>query len=255
MTGNVAPGHFPAQLPAGRIVMPAPLVPHADIPALAQKVTADQRAVLAAIQRAGFIRNDDLDRQTAAGLQELTRLGLVDPAYAGPTDGPVSIWTSNGNGQRVLRYLTGIRSGPHFEVAAADLAAWLEDQGADRWWSVDGDPLLTGRLDFPSPADELAAELRQVGQPLLVQANKDNADAKGQVIGKENLNAIVGRIADNLHTIREGQSPPWSGDRVLYLCWKGSTNDWLLTEESEAARQMGAEERGKGSEVANVKKE
>ena len=49
--------------------------------------------------------------------------------------------------------------------------------------------------------------------------------------------------------------PAWSGDRVLYLCWKGSTNDWLLTEDSEAARQMRAEDAGQGAEVANVNRE
>jgi len=54
--------------------MPAPVVPHSDIPALAQQITPEQRAVLAAIQHAGFIRNQDLDSRTAASLQELTVL-------------------------------------------------------------------------------------------------------------------------------------------------------------------------------------
>jgi hypothetical protein len=34
------------------------------------------------------------------------------------------------------------------------------------------------------------------------------------------------------------------GHRVLYLCWKGSTNAWLLSEDSEAAAQMQGEEGG-----------
>jgi hypothetical protein len=247
--------HFLGGLPIGRTVMPAPLVPHANIPTLAHQITSDQRAVLAEIQRAGFIRNHDLDEQTAAVLQELTKLGLVDPAYVGPTDGPVYLWTSNGNGQRVLRYLTGIRSGPHYELPADELAAWLEAQGNDRWWSVDGDPLLTGQLDFPCPADELAAELRQIGLPLLVQARKEDTGAKGQRIDRDKLDAIVGKITDNLHLIREGQLPAWSSDRLLYLCWKGSTNDWLLCEDSEAAKQMQANDGGKAVEAADVKKE
>jgi hypothetical protein len=235
--------------------MPAPLVPHADVPALANQITSDQRRVLAAIQHDGFIRNHDLDDQTAAALQELTRLGLVDPAYDGPTVGPVYLWTSNGNGQRVLRYLTGIRSGPHYEVPAGELAAWLEAQRNDRWWSVDGDPLLTGRLDFPCPADELAAELRQIGQPLLVQARREDTGAKGQKIDRAKLDAVAEKIADNLHLIREGQPPAWSGDRLLYLCWKGSTNDWLLCEDSEAAKQMQASDGGNAVEAAQAKKE
>jgi hypothetical protein len=47
--------------------------------------------------------------------------------------------------------------------------------------------------------------------------------------------------------------PAWSGDRVLYLCWKGSTNDWLLCEDSEAAEQMQASDGGKTVEAADVK--
>jgi hypothetical protein len=235
--------------------MPASLVPHAEIPALAQKITTEQREVLAAIQHAGFIRNHGLDGQMAAALLELTRLGLVDPAYEGPASGPVYLWTSNGNGQRVLRYLTGIRSGPHYELPAEELAAWLEAKGNDRWWSVDGDPLLSGRLDFPCPADELAAELRQIGQPLLLQAKKEDTGAKGQPIDRHKLDVVAGKIADSLHLIRQGQLPVWSGDRLLYLCWKGSTNDWLLCEDSEAANQMQASDGAKVVETAEVKKE
>jgi hypothetical protein len=234
--------------------MTAPVVPHSDIPALAPQITPEQRAVLAAIQHTGFIRNHDLDSETAASLQELTKRGLVDPAFEGPADGPVSLWTSNGNGQRVLHYLTGIRSRPHYELPAAELAAWLEAQGNDCWWSVDGDPLLTGRLDFPCPADELAAELRQIGQPLLVQARTEDSEAKGQKIDRNKLDAVAGKIADNLHLRREGQSPAWSDDRLLYLCWKESTIDWLLCEDSEACQQM-QESDGKAVEAANGKKE
>jgi hypothetical protein len=150
-----------------------------------------------------------------------------------------------------LRYLTGIRSRPHYELAADDLAAWLETQGNDRWWSVDGDPLLTGRLDFPCPADELAAELRQIGQPLLVQARMEDTQANGHRIGPDKLDAVAERIADNLQLIREGQLPAWSRDRLLYLCWKGSTDDWLLCEDSEAPKQMQAGEMGKTAEAAD----
>jgi hypothetical protein len=49
--------------------------------------------------------------------------------------------------------------------------------------------------------------------------------------------------------------PAWSGDRLLYLCWKGSTNDWLLCEDSEAAKQMQASDGGKTVVAADVKKE
>jgi hypothetical protein len=154
-----------------------------------------------------------------------------------------------------LRYLTGIRSGPYYELPADELAAWLEAQGNDRWWSVDGDPLLTGRLYFPCPADELAAELRRIGQQLLVQARKEDTGAKGQRIDRDKLDELAGKVADNLHLIRGGQLPGWSDDRLLYLCWEGSTNDWLLCEDSEVAKQMQASDGGKAVDTADVKKE
>jgi hypothetical protein len=45
-----------------------------------------------------------------------------------------------------------LRDEPHYTIASSELASWLEMQGTDRWWSVDGDPLLTGRLSLPCPA-------------------------------------------------------------------------------------------------------
>ena len=157
--------------------MPADLVPHSAIPELAAQVTREpgMLQVLRRVEEAGYIMNGrEVDTETARILRELTELGLVDPGYQGVTSGSPYHWISNGNGSRVLSYLTGIRAGPHYEVAAGELAAWLEQQGEDRWWTVDGDPLLTGRLAFPCPADELAPELRKIGRPLLVQAKKDD---------------------------------------------------------------------------------
>ena len=66
--------------------------------------------------------------------------------------------------------MSSIQEGPHYEIQSSELAAWLEQQGVDLWWNVDGDPLLTGRLTFPCPADELSAELRKLNRALLVQA-------------------------------------------------------------------------------------
>ncbi|MFO0929604.1 MAG: hypothetical protein U0736_21670, partial [Gemmataceae bacterium] len=73
-----------------------------------------------------------------------------------------------------------IRAEPHVTVSSAALAEWLERQGVDRWWTVDGDPLLTGRLSFPCPADELAAELRRVNRTLLVQDRRQPPLGRGQ---------------------------------------------------------------------------
>jgi hypothetical protein len=223
--------------------MPANLVPHAVIPELAEQVSAEMLKVLRHLQQAGCIMNGKaVDPQTAGVLRQLTDLGLVDPGYEGDTLGQPTMWVSNGNGSRVLWYLASIRRGPHYEIASSELAAWLEEQGKDRWWSVDGDPLLTGRITFPCPAEELAGELRKINRPLLVQAKKDDAGAKGQPIGKDKLNELLRRFAEDLQVSGEGQMPPSNGDRLLYLCWKGAPDEWLLVEESEITEQAKADE-------------
>jgi hypothetical protein len=226
------------------IAMPADLVPHAAIPDLAARVSPEMLEVLRRIQKAEFIMNGEgVDAKTAEALGRLSELGLVDPGYAGDEQGSPYMWVSNANGSRVLSYRTGIRGGPHYEVPAVELAAWLENQGKDRWWNVDGDPLLTGRLTFPCPAAHLAAELKKINRPLLVQARKGDAGARGQTIDAAKLGDAVGRFAENDHTT--GQASPWANDRILYLCWRGSLPEWLLEEDSEATAQMQIEERAR----------
>jgi hypothetical protein len=86
--------------------MPGPLVPNDAIPSIAARI--DSPAVLRVLRhlrQAGFLLNSpSLDKETVDVLQKLTALGLVDPGYEGPTDGPPFIWVSNHNGERVLRY-------------------------------------------------------------------------------------------------------------------------------------------------------
>jgi hypothetical protein len=236
--------------------MPADLVPHAKVPDLAARVTPEMLAVLRRIQRAGFIQNSkSLGRSTFDLLQRLAALGLVDPGYDGDTSGPPSLWVSNANGSRVLNHLTGISAGPHYEIASTELAAWLEEQGKNRWWNVDGDPLLTGRLPFPCPAIDLANELRKINRPLLVQAKEDDNDAKGQLVGKDKLNELVGHFTEGLRLFGpEEEMPPRGEDRLLYLRWKGSPEDWLLEEDFEATEQM-TEDTGSESDSGKVKRE
>jgi hypothetical protein len=236
--------------------MPADLVPHTAIPALAAQVSGKMLAVLSRIQRAGFIHNSkNLDRETFDLLQRLAALGLVDPGYDGDISGPPYMWMRNGNGSRVLEYLTSIPVGPHYEIASTDLAAWLEEQGKDRWWNVDGDPLLTGKRAFPCPASDLAAELRKINRPLLVQAKKDDSDARGQPIGKGHLNELVGHFSDDLQVPSGAEVPPWGTDRLLYLRWKGAPDDWLLEEDSETTEDMLDGEWGQGDSTTKAKQE
>jgi hypothetical protein len=232
--------------------MPADLVPNASIPGLASSMTPEDLDVLRHIQEAGYVQSSDVDEKTFAILQRLAVLGLVDQGFTAAMAPKPWMWVSNGNGLRVLRYLTGIRSRPHYEIPSAELATWLEEQGKHRWWNVDGDPLLTGRMTFPCPAAELAAELRAIGRPLLIQAKKDDTGAKGQVISKEKLNAVVERFAGSLQVSGGGRTLQSGGDRLLYLCWKGTSNEWLLAEDSETTEQMQAEERDQGNNVAQL---
>lgn len=135
--------------------------------------------------------------------------------------------------------MESIPAGRHYEVPSPELAKWLETQGAEHWWNVDGDPLLTGRLAFPCPADELASELRNVDRPLLIQAPSDDLEAKGQSIDESKIGALVDRFAANLQI--SGPLPKWATDRLLYLCWKGSPIEWLLSEDSVTANQFRVE--------------
>jgi hypothetical protein len=128
-----------------------------------------------------------------------------------------------------------IRDEPHFRIAPSELAAWLERQGVDRWWNVDGDPLLAGRLSFPCPADELAAELRRVNRPLLVQDRTEARAGRGQQITSHDLDALVTRLGDNVAT--QGTRLAWMNDRILFLCWQDFGDDWLLVEDAETTER------------------
>jgi hypothetical protein len=124
-----------------------------------------------------------------------------------------------------------IRDEPHYKIASSELAAWLEQQGTDRWWSVDGDPLLTGRLSFPCPADELATELRRINRTLLVQDPRKPPSGCGEQSVAQDLDKLVTRPWENAQT--NGTGPSGMNDRVLCLCWEDRGDEWLLVEDEE----------------------
>lgn len=221
----------------------ADLVPNEAIHELSAHISPELLRVLQQIQGANSVwNNPSTPRETIAVLRQLRDLGLVDAAYQSEGDKEPAMWVSNGNGARVLRYLTGIRAGPHYELSSIDLAAWLEEKGEDRWWNVDGDPLLTGRLSFPCPADELAAELRRINRPLLVRAKKEDSAATGAMIDSTKLDELVEKSALwSQWSDGRFNRKPWV-DRLLYLCWKGSPRDWLLLEDSQTMTQVKAEQ-------------
>ncbi|MGL4553478.1 MAG: hypothetical protein ACRC33_20115 [Gemmataceae bacterium] len=214
--------------------MPSDLLDHGAIPEVAKSVTAEMMAVLSRLRSEKYIPNGvGIGPDTAQALDQLARLGLVDPGYEGNQRERPYLWLSNWNGTRVLDYQTGVRFSPHYEVSSKTLAQWLEDRGPDRWWGVDGDALLTSQISLPCPADELAQELRKIDQPLLVRARQGDAAAKGQPVEPSVLDTLVAPYGTLL-----GRPGSPAEDQFLTLCWKRAWHDWLLIEDRQLTAAM-----------------
>ena len=124
-----------------------------------------------------------------------------------------------------------LRDEPHYQVASSDLADWLVQQGTDIWWSVDGDPLLTGRISFSCPADILAAELPRINRPLLVRDLNNAPTARGQKITAQELDKLVA-FDDDVPCAVSGRKPGEGDERVFYLAWTDRGDEWMLVEDS-----------------------
>ena len=87
--------------------MPATLVPNEAIPQLAGPVDSPViLKLLRRLQERGFIHNGTaVDKEEASALKRLTHLGLADAGYSEAPASQPFIWVSNGNGERVLKYL------------------------------------------------------------------------------------------------------------------------------------------------------
>ncbi len=132
-----------------------------------------------------------------------------------------------------------LRDEPHYRISSSELAAWLEAQGTERWWSVDGDPLLAGRLSFPCPADELADELRRINRTLLVRDLRKPRSGRGEQIVAHDLDGLATRLGDNVRT--NSTPPPWASDRLFWLCWEDRGDEWLLAEDEETTERSRAD--------------
>lgn len=111
-----------------------------------------------------------------------------------------------------------VRTEPHIRVNADRLATWLLGLRGGTWWSVDGDPLLTERLSFPCPADELAEELRRINKPLLVLVPEDRRNQTVPV---------------NSDPIEQLSTQDEYRNRVFQMCWEDEQPevDWILAED------------------------
>jgi len=111
---------------------------------------------------------------------------------------------------------------PYFTIEADELARWLDLQPED-WWTVDGDPLLTSRVDFPCPSEELSAELRRVHRSLRIFDPRQHSESHSERIPRTELDDL----ADTDNNLKA---------RTFLLCWDGEDIQWLLAEDPDAAK-------------------
>jgi hypothetical protein len=128
-----------------------------------------------------------------------------------------------------------VRDEPHYRISSSELAAWVEAQGENRWWGVDGDPFLSGLLSWPAPAFEVAPALRDINRTLLVRDRRKPPCGRGELIAARNLDALVTRLGDDI-LFPPGPIPVWANDRVFYLCWEDQEDEWMFMEDEESTR-------------------
>jgi hypothetical protein len=129
-----------------------------------------------------------------------------------------------------------IHEQPHYEVSSAELATWVEQQGANTWWSIGEDRYLSSRLSAQCRGDELANVLRRANRTLLVHDPLLRPDARGQTVTATDINSLTIRTDPAIFESVGQPVPGWANDRYLWLCWSGERNEWTLTEDSEATR-------------------
>jgi hypothetical protein len=129
-----------------------------------------------------------------------------------------------------------IHEQPHYEVSSAELATWVEQQGANTWWSIGEDRYLSSRLSAECLGDDLAAVLRRTNRTLLVHDPRLRPDARGQTVTARDIDSLTARTDPAIFHATGQPVPGWANDRYLWLCWKGEQNAWTLTEDSEATQ-------------------
>lgn len=121
-----------------------------------------------------------------------------------------------------------------YELPADELATWIEQAGDSSWWSVDGDPLLTGIQSVPCPGSQLAEAIRKVGKALLIA--KDDIVLEGSAKPSKtaklsDLDAFA-KIEKNV-----GDNQKAYQNRKLILKWKDQKypDIWYILEDKQSA--------------------
>jgi hypothetical protein len=139
--------------------------------------------------------------------------------------------------ERDRRDMMSLRDEPHYQIASTELANWLERQGTDVWWGVDGDPHLTRFISFPCPADVLADELRRINRPLLVLAPNKEPEARGQEVTAQELDKLATRFWRDFPVTGPDPRPVWMDDRAFYLAWPDRDDEWMLLEDRQTTEE------------------
>jgi hypothetical protein len=120
--------------------------------------------------------------------------------------------------------MTETQAWPHYEMQSHELADWLDNEGADSWWTVDGERHLNRTVDFPCPAEELSEELRKMpNRTLEVLDPRLGSTADGEPLAN---GVRLSDLADrNNRRKRQLYAFRWKGDGIEKV--------WLLGEDEE----------------------
>lgn len=131
----------------------------------------------------------------------------------------------------------GIEDNPRYGFEAEEVAEWLDRRGKrwkeqhdeDLYWTVDGDPRLGSVLFVPCPTDELAEQVRKIGERLRVVDPRGPTRPAGGGANRPTLDQLLEE--DEL------------GVPVLALAWNDSDNIFLLIEDEETSDSINREAR------------
>lgn len=110
---------------------------------------------------------------------------------------------------------------PHYEMQSHELADWLDNEGAEAWWTADGERHLNRTVDFPCPPEELSEALRKMpNRTLEVFDPRPGATTDGASLGN---GVQLADLADCDNRRRR---------QVYAFRWKGEGIEkvWLLRE-------------------------
>lgn len=122
-----------------------------------------------------------------------------------------------------------------FDLTADELAKWIERQGDASWWSVDGDPLLTGIQSVPCSSSQLAEAVRLLGKALFISKDDSVLEQATDAVGPTTASDL-----DNFVKLEKtiGDNQEEYENRKLIFKWKDREypDVWYLLEDKQSAK-------------------